>query len=250
MRIFTMELFKICGVLCACDFRHATMIRRSRKYLVDESSLKEESEEDIINKAEIVIPYYEKEILDLKKDQPHLSEDDCEIVTTAGAFYRKILSYNCFMLHSSAVVVDNKAYLFSAPSGTGKSTHTRLWLKHFGKKAHILNDDKPGIRFSEGKVYACGTPWSGSSELNVNEEVPLQGIGVLRRGEVNKIERMDESEVIYNILDQTIRPESAEANLMLLDMLDNLVKSVKTWKLEVNMSEEAAVMAHKTMSQD
>ncbi len=232
-----MERFKICGIICDCDFRHDTMIRRSRKYLYDGKE------------AQLVIPYNEGEILELKKSQPHLSMDECEVIITATSFYEKILAFDCFMLHSSAVVVDDRAYLFSAPSGTGKSTHTGIWMKHFGEKAHILNDDKPAIMFRDGKIYASGTPWSGSSELNVNEEVLLQGIGIIRRCEVNRIERMKESEVIYNILDQTIRPDSAEYNVLLLGMLDRLVKNVKVWKLEVNMEEEAAVVAYEAMKE-
>ncbi|MCR5201471.1 MAG: hypothetical protein K6D02_00060 [Lachnospiraceae bacterium] len=239
-----MEFFKICGIICACDFRHETMIRRSRKYLLEGAD--ELKEED----AQIVLHYNEKELIHLQKDQPHLKINDCEVITTATNFYKKLVKFDCFMLHSSGVVVDDRAYLFSAPSGTGKSTHTGLWMKHFGDKAHILNDDKPAIRFRDGKVYACGTPWSGSSELNVNEEVLLQGIGIVRRSEVNKIEIMKESDVIFNIMDQTIRPESADGNIFLLSMLDKLVKSVKVWKLEVNMEEEAAVMAYEAMSKE
>ena len=87
----------------------------------------------------------------IKKKYPQISEDDCEYIATGSTFYRHLLeSYNGFMLHSSAVVVDGRAYLFTASSGTGKSTHTKLWLELFGEKAYILNDDKPAVRLEDG----------------------------------------------------------------------------------------------------
>ena len=72
------------------------------------------------------------------------------------------------LLHSSAVVVDGYAYLFSADSGTGKSTHTGLWKQHFGDRAYIINDDKPAIRKVDGEWYVFGTPWSGKTDTSVN----------------------------------------------------------------------------------
>lgn len=90
------------------------------------------------------------------------------------AVYRKIseavLDYDAFLFHCSAVAVDGEAYLFTAPSGTGKSTHTRLWRERFGERAVMINDDKPLIRMEEGTFYVYGTPWNGKHHLSVNLE--------------------------------------------------------------------------------
>ena len=101
--------------------------------------------------------------------------------------------------------MDNKAYLFSAPSGTGKSTHTQLWLSAF-KDAKILNDDKPAIIIRNNIAYACGTPFSGKNDLSLNEMYPIQGIAFLERSKDNWIKKMDVKKSIYSIFNQTIRP--------------------------------------------
>ena len=86
----------------------------------------------------------------------NVSDDIGEYLFTGFSFYKQLLNFGGFMLHSSAVVVDGKAYLFSANCGTGKSTHTKLWLNLFGDQAYILNDDKPALRLEDGTWYAYG----------------------------------------------------------------------------------------------
>ena len=91
-------------------------------------------------------------------------------------------NYNGCVLHSSSVVIDNEAYLFSAPSGTGKSTHASLWVKYLTEKEpYILNDDNPAIRIINGNIYAYGTPFSGKHDISVNQKAKLQGICFLKQ---------------------------------------------------------------------
>ena len=113
------------------------------------------------------------------------NRDVADYIYECRQFYEKLLDYNGMMFHASAVVVDGKAYLFSAPSGTGKSTHTRLWLEYFGEKAYILNDDKPAIRIMDGKFYAYGTPWCGKDNVSTNQKCEIKAICFLERSEVN-----------------------------------------------------------------
>ena len=141
-----------------------------------------------------------------KNQYPYLSDDDGEYLATGSDFYKKLLRYDGFMLHSSAVVADGKAYLFTADSGTGKSTHTSLWKKLFGNRAYILNDDKPALRLEDGIWYVYGTPWSGKHDLSMNERVPLSGIAIIERGEENRMERMKEISAIVPIIRQANRP--------------------------------------------
>ena len=86
------------------------------------------------------------------------------------AVYRKIavrmLQHDTLLMHGSAVAVDGKAYLFIAASGTGKSTHTRLWREQFGARAVMVNDDKPLVHVKEDGVTVCGTPWDGKHRLS------------------------------------------------------------------------------------
>lgn len=184
----------------------------------------------------------------LHQQQPHLSEDDCAYLATGASFYRQLLHYDGLMLHSSAVVVDGRAYLFSAPCGTGKSTHTKLWLKQFGTRACILNDDKPALRLENGVWYAYGTPWSGKYDISKNIRAELAGIAVLKRSETNHISLYDEESSIRDILNQVVRPPDLASRAKLLELIDQLVTKVPVWKLGCNMDIEAAVVAYEAMS--
>ncbi len=228
--------YKICGLSLECDFRYETMIKRSEKYLSP------------VEAADITIPYNPAAMEAYGKLAPLLNKDDLELMFTAQRFYIDLLKFDGFMLHSSAVEVDGRAYLFSAPSGTGKSTHTEQWLKLFGDKAQIINDDKPAIRIENEKIYAYGTPWSGKSDLNVNGGFPMGGICVLERSETNFIEPLDESTAVFSILNQTLRPSDPQNMSMLLDLLDKVIKAVPVWRMGCNISVEAAKMAYEAMS--
>ncbi len=189
------------------------------------------------------------EFIDSKRSAyPHLSRFDCEYMWTGEIFCRELLNYNGFMLHSSCVVYRGKAYLFSAPSGTGKSTHTQLWCKVFGDEAYILNDDKPVIRMIDGKVMVFGTPWSGKTNLNQNKGVPLQGICFIERSKENWIEEIETKVALFKILNQTIRPREAENMEKLLAVLDKVMVGAKTYRMGCNISEEAVKVAFEGMT--
>ncbi len=183
----------------------------------------------------------------LKERAPHLSDESCEYLSTGSSFYRQLLDFDGMLLHSSAVMVDGKAYLFTAPCGTGKSTHTQLWLRLFGDRAKILNDDKPALRLEQGVWYAYGTPWSGKTDQNINAKVPLAGICVLGRGAENKIMPYSGAKAVHDILEQTARSADAGFMVKLLELLDKLVTAVPVWKLECNMDLQAAQVSYDAM---
>ncbi len=171
-----------------------------------------------------------------------------EYMETGAIFYQKLLEHQGFLLHASAVCVDHKAYLFSAPSGTGKSTHTSLYLQNFRNRAYIINDDKPAIRNLNGTFYAYGTPWSGKTRLNRNVSVPIQGIAFLSRSETNDIRRMSDIEAVSSILSQTIRPRNKLLAELLLERIDEFVKKVPIYSLSCNMQPNAAILSYEVMS--
>lgn len=231
-----MKKYIICGLNTECDFRHGIMVSRSEKYLAD------------FDKADISIPYPATEMAVYDVAAPHLTTEERELMCTGRTFYTELLNFHGFMLHSSAVAVDGKAYLFSAPSGTGKSTHTEQWLKLFGERAQIINDDKPAIRIETDGIFAYGTPWSGKSDLNINGRFDIAGICVLERAEKNYIVPLDEGTAVYSILNQTIRPSDPLKMATLLSHLDKVIKAVPVWKMGCNISTEAAEIAYKAMS--
>lgn len=187
----------------------------------------------------------------LHERQPHLSLDDCEYLSTGGSFYRQLLNFNGMLLHSSAVVMDGYAYLFSAPCGTGKSTHTTMWRETFGyDRVIMLNDDKPALRLEDGRWYAYGTPWSGKTPQNTNIRVPVGGICVLTRGETNEIEPFGGTAAALAILEQTARPAGLEIRGRMLELLDSLLNLVPVWKLKCTPTHDAARVSQKAMSEE
>jgi len=233
------KLYDICGLCVECDFRFATMISRAEKYLCAAPAAKT---------PDIIIPFSPQEISRLKSIEPSLDDDNCEIIYSAEMFYVELLRFGGFMLHSSAVAVDGGGYLFSAPSGTGKSTHTALWRELLGDRAVILNDDKPAIMIGEQQVTVCGTPWSGKSDLNANMRVPLRGICVLGRSAENFIEPLPAANAVYSLLNQTIRPKDPEKMSLLMDYVTKTAEAVKLWRMGCNISLDAARLAYEAMS--
>ena len=185
----------------------------------------------------------------LQKNQPHLSDEDCEYLSTGGSFYRQLLKFDGMLLHASAVVVDGYAYLFSAPCGTGKSTHTKLWLRVFGDRAYILNDDKPALRFENGAWYAYGTPWSGKHDISANVRVPVAGICFLHQAKENAIRPFSGPKAIFALLEQTARPAGADLRGLLMALLDKLLTHLPVWEMGCNMDTEAAEVSYSAMSQ-
>lgn len=162
------------------------------------------------------------------------------------AIYRfiatKMLDYGGFLMHGSAIAKDNRAYLFCAPSGTGKSTHTRLWRERF-PECFMVNDDKPIIMKREDGFYACGTPWSGKHDLDTNVSLPLKGIVILQRGEKNVIERVAPETVLGLLFNQIYRPSDPAAYFATIDLVGEMLASCPVYKLYCNMDIEAAEVA-------
>lgn len=174
------------------------------------------------------------------------SEELAEYLATGSRFAKQLLNFHGFMLHSSAIMLHGKAYLFSAPSGTGKSTHTEKWIRLFG--AEYLNDDKPALRLVDGVWMAFGTPWSGKHDLSKPTGVPLGGIAVLQRGEENTIRRMEPAEALPFIMNQTAYKLSAAQMDKLLLLLDDLLRRVPVWQLHCRNEDAAAHVSHDAMT--
>ena len=185
------------------------------------------------------------------KENPHLTTDECEYIWTGGEFYHQLLDFHGFMLHASAIAIDNRAYLFSALSGTGKSTHTELWQKHFGEnRAVIINDDKPAMRFIDNQFYVYGTPWSGKSDKSLDIKVPLSGIVFIERAPTNWITRIDGKPAIRLILQNTLRPQKIAKMDALLVLVDQLLTAVPIYKMGCDISENAVELVYRKLKEE
>ena len=216
------------------------------------NTLKKQSEyyKESFIKPDFTINVTDDEIKDFNLKHKHLTLDDCEYLLTGVFFYRKLIEYSGIILHSSAICMDNRAYLFSAPSGIGKSTHAALWQRYFGEEnAIIINDDKPAIRYIDDKFYAFGTPWSGKTDKNKNIKVPIKGICFLNRAEENKIQEMSSKSALFPLLDQTLRPVKQAEIDMFSSIVSMIIDKIPIYKLSCNMDVSAVETAYRKLKE-
>ncbi len=187
---------------------------------------------------------------DIKEGIPIRHFSDAYLETLA--VYRKIADYllscDTLLFHGSVIAVDGEGYLFTAKSGTGKSTHTRLWREYFGERAVMVNDDKPLLHVTDSGVTAYGTPWDGKHRLSTNIAVPLKGICILTRDIKNHIEQAESHAAYPMIVQQTNRSLSSDGMKQTLSLIDRMLNVVPVYRLGCNMDTEAARMAYEGMN--
>lgn len=178
-----------------------------------------------------------------RHSEPYLETTAVQRQVVEGLFER-----DCLLFHGSVVAVDGVGYLFTAKSGTGKSTHTRLWRKLFGGRAVMVDDDKPILRLTDGGVTVYGTPWNGKHRLGENISVPLKAICILERGTENTIRPAAAQEVLPMLVQQSNRPRRPHMMGKYLELIDGLARNVAFYRLACNMDPEAAQVAYAAMS--
>lgn len=171
-----------------------------------------------------------------------------ETIALQRKIAEKMFEYDTLLFHGSVVSVDGEAYLFTAKSGTGKSTHTRLWREQFGERAVMVNDDKPFLRIAEDGVLAYGTPWNGKHGIGNNICVPLKAICILERGGENRIQKISGKDAVFMLLQQSNRPMRREMMPKYMELLDGLSQKTAFYRMQCTMDPEAAVAAYEAMS--
>ena len=167
------------------------------------------------------------------------------------AVLRKMADYVCehnrILMHGSTIAINGKGYIFTALSGTGKSTHTALLRKLHGKNAVMVNDDKPFVYVAEDKIYVCGSPWMGKHFLGNNMIVPLEGIFFLRRSEENVLSKLSPEKALTLLMTQCHRPVQPGQMMCTLDIMDQILTKVPLYDFGCNMDISAAEMSSSVM---
>ena len=220
---------KIAGLTVEIDNKYTNIEYMSEDYLTDE-------------KADFSVSVTND---DVKAERDLSNTDYPDAYYESTAIYRKIAEkmpeYDGFLFHGSVIDFHGKAYVITASSGVGKTTHTRLWLSEFGDEVSIINGDKPIIRFIDGKFYACGTPWMGKEGYGKNAMRELRGFVFLSRGEKNLAKEISPSDAIVRFMSQIYLPKKNKMNLIkTMQLADRVIKNSKLISLECNMDKEAA----------
>ena len=156
--------------------------------------------------------------------------------------------YGILLIHASSVIHNSLGYAFVAKSGTGKSTHTSLWMKHIDD-VELLNDDNPVLRVVDDKVYIYGSPWSGKTPCYKDKQAQLGAITKISRAGENSIERLAPVDAFAALLlsCSTIKWD-AEIYGRICDVITKVVEKIPIYILHCLPDEEAARICHKEIA--
>lgn len=162
----------------------------------------------------------------------------------------KMLDYNVILMHGAVIAVDNRSYMFVAPSGTGKTTHIKKWLQNV-KGSFVVNGDKPFVLLQNNVAYSCGTPWNGKERMGNNSIVPLKGIVFLERSEENHIERVTFRSIFPILLGQTYHPFDGNRMKKRLELLSELKECVTFYKFHINnFKDDAFIVSYNALTNE
>ncbi len=190
------------------------------------------------NAADICVESCETDIKKEHNTVPEAPIEVCESLCVYRAIAEQLPQFDRFVFHGAAIEYNGEAYLFTAPSGTGKTTHINLWKKHLGDKVDIINGDKPIINVSNTcTVY--GTPWAGKEGLCRNTSAPLKTICILRQAKTNKIARLKSTDAVNHLMQQVYLPKDEAALSKTLSLLGQLIESTPVYMLDCDISKQA-----------
>ena len=148
------------------------------------------------------------------------------------------------LLHASTVEQDGTGYLFLGKSGTGKSTHSRLWIEHI-PGSELINDDNPIIRIEDKKAYVYGSPWSGKTSCYRNRKIPVGGIIRLRQAPKNRITHMTGLQAYATLLPScSYMRWDREMSEAIHSTISEVLEKAPVFGLECRPDREAALMCH------
>ena len=155
-----------------------------------------------------------------------------------------LVNYNCFEIHGAAFAVDQNGYIFTADSGTGKTTHMRLWLQNL-KNAFVVNGDHPIVKVDKD-IMVCGSPWCGKEGLNTNIAVPLKAIILMERSKENSIIEISMKEALTELIRQVYRPSESDKMSKTLRLISLLEGKVKFYRYKFdNFAEDAFFISYR-----
>ena len=183
-------------------------------------------------------PGYGRAEVDMDMDSEYSGAVLSSVIRTA--FAQVVVFHDGLSVHSSTVVCEGKGYMFLGKSGTGKSTHSRLWMKAF-PGTWLLNDDNPVIRFVDGVPLVFGTPWSGKTPCYKNDVKPLKGVVRLTQAPYNKIQKLPPVQAYAAFMPScSCMKWDRNHTDALHKTVEAVVKSVNFWGLECLPDADAA----------
>lgn len=236
---------KIADVLMDVSSQYEMLAEYCRDYIVEDRA-EEVSERLVLTMEDIekerAIAEKSGESVSTLGSQQNMPQYSPQYLETLAAL-RKIADFmpekDCFLMHGAVIAWKDQGYLFTAPSGTGKSTHLALWKKYLGDQAEVINGDKPLLKVTEDEVWVYGTPWAGKEQWQVNKKVALKGICFLERGEKNSIQKIDSFSALPFLMRQVYFTDAPQSAGKTMELLDQMLKIVPLYRMKCDISREA-----------
>ncbi len=151
---------------------------------------------------------------------------------------RHCLDYNRMIVHGAAIEHKGNAFLFIAPSGTGKTTHVKLWKDYLKDEVKVINGDKPMLEFGK-EIIVHGTPWNGKEGYGENISAPLKAIVVIKQDSVNSFRKLNTNESISNMMYNCFYSIDKECGPKVSGYLTEIINRIPIYELSCNISKEA-----------
>ncbi len=203
-----------------------------------ENFCKEYLSEDQISSCDVQASVSLENFKEEKKQSPNFSDGYIENICLYREICLQMPQYNRLLLHASILDYQGAGYAFLGKSGTGKSTHTRLWLQHVAD-TYVVNGDKPILQEKEEYFIAYGTPWQGKEGWGCKKQTALRGLCFLEQAKQNSIRKLTAGETASRLFTQILLPSKEEDAIKTLELVDNLIKKTPAYLLSCDISEEA-----------
>ena len=235
-------LVKLGGIPMEICFRYENNVAFFSEYLTDERPVLviEPSDEDRERVRNQMVHSAERDGI----NRPEFEQDFIERNVLHALVAEQLVSHDVLLIHGSALSMDSEAFLFTAQSGVGKSTHARLWRELYGDRVKMINDDKPMLQIRDSEVLVWGSPWNGKHHLSTNICIPLRAIASLHRAAENRVLRMTDAEAFSVLRQRAYRSYSPETDRAVLELEKRIISAIPFFDLWCNMSPEAAETAY------
>ena len=230
-------VYEIAGLRVRIENKYEFTTKFCREYLSDD----QESPVDIIATAS------EEEFAAERSLSDEFSDGYIENICLYRSICMQMPTFGRMLVHCSVLEYDGNAYAFLGRSGTGKSTHTKLWLKYLSP-TRVINGDKPILEYKDGGFIAYGTPWMGKERWGTRAQAPLKGLCFLEQAKVNSIRKLSIAEVSTRLFTQILIPSEEKNAIATLELTDKIVTQVPAYLLQCDISEEAAKKSFEAMT--
>ena len=230
-------IYEIAGLRVKIENRYDFTTKYCQEYL----------SEDQTSTVDITASVTDEEFAAEKALSSEFSDGYIENICLYRSICRQIPVLGRMLLHGAVLEYDGKAYAFLGRSGTGKSTHTRLWKKYLGTPK-MINGDKPILQYVGAGFIAHGTPWRGKESWGARTSAPLCGLCFLEQSKENSIRKLTPSETSSRLFGQILLPEEEQSVIATLDLTDKLITAIPSYLLQCDISRDAVKLSFEKLT--